>query len=166
MLSYLLGAGLALMLWGLGSFWVRSTGDPDARARGLRMIGAFVLLIAVSAAGIFGLYIHWHDSASTICREGEDARSVAAMRDAFERSAEDRTKIAFFNESVFTCNMLEAALAQLDAGECPEDVPSDARCLCGNQRYPDEWSGGPARCDSYDPVADRYGGGRRLRAGH
>ena len=91
---------------------------------------------------------------------------VAAMRDAFERSAEDRTKIAFFNESVFTCNMLEAALAQLDAGECPEDVPSDARCLCGNQRYPDEWSGGPARCDSYDPVADRYGGGRRLRAGH
>jgi hypothetical protein len=164
LLSYLLGAGFVFMLWGLGTFWVRSKGDPEARARGLRMIGAFAVLIVVSAATIIGLYIHWHDAASAACRRAGEERTVAALRSAFEESADDRARIAFFNESVFSCDMLELALEQLDAGECPEDVPTDAVCTCGAQRFPDDWSGGLATCDSYDPDTDRYGGGRRLRA--
>jgi hypothetical protein len=105
----------------------------------------------ITTGAIFGYYSSQHSAATELCWPARRASTIAERRAALEAAAPHRRRVAFFNENVYSCHDLESELAELDRGLCPPLVPSDARCSCGKQRFPEDWPE-PAspRCDAYD----------------
>lgn len=143
----------------------RRSDDPRRALRRLAIGAAAVVALGLATAGgIFGYYAHEHEQATALCWPAQRMSTVAERRRALEAAAAHRRRVAFFNESPFACERLERELAELDQGICPEVVPADARCRCGDQRFPEDWPE-PAspRCDAYDEQGNFAEGGKKLR---
>jgi hypothetical protein len=143
----------------------RGSAEPRRAFRRLAIGAAAVVVLGLATAGaIFGYYAHEHDQATALCWPAQRASTVAERRKALEAAAKHRQRVAFFNESPYSCERLERELAELDQGICPEVVPADARCRCGNQRFPEDWPE-PAspRCDAYDEQGNFAEDGKKLR---
>ncbi|MCA9645274.1 MAG: hypothetical protein H6718_19485 [Polyangiaceae bacterium] len=159
---------LCAVLLGRGVFTLireaRASEDPRAAKRKL-----LILLLASSlvsgglSASVFAYYGSQHQQASLTCSAAEGL-AIPLQRQALRDAESALSKVRFFNESVYSCEKLASGLKRIEQGECPELVPPDARCRCGSQRFPEDWSEArPAKCMRYADDGSRRAE-RALRA--
>jgi hypothetical protein len=148
---------IAIALLGMASFgaglWLR-TGDAAERSRRARALGRCalwtVLVLALSSAAMFGLYVVAYERTNAACRRALTADTLAERQarvveaKAGWRWLETLLRTPLLNSCIDSAGELERLERE---GTCPSLVPPERPCTCAGMPWPaDLGCQGPVTC--------------------